>query len=145
MTRAIVREVDGKLVLDDPDALAVVRAVAKHNCRALFDLNLERVAHFRDRVDVLGYNAETIVIVLINVDDGHGVILAEALMPGTNWDEYRSRGETPVARGLAVRAGVQDFVDVVDPDAGAKLRDHHDLAVVVVDHGVVEIFDTEGK
>ena len=49
--RAMIRHLpDGTLVLDDPDALAVAKTVAKHNCRNTLALQQERVAHFSQRI-----------------------------------------------------------------------------------------------
>jgi hypothetical protein len=140
LPRAVVREIDGRLVLDDPDALAFVRAVEKHNCRGTLDMNADRVAHFKSRLAERGLTPQEAVITLVNVDDPQGAVLAEVLMPSHDWQAYRDRGEVPFARGLASREGVQDFLDVIDEEASAKLRDVTELSVVVVDHGVAEIF-----
>ena len=40
---ATIHEVDGKLVLNDPTAAAVIRAVNKKNCRITFDEQADRV------------------------------------------------------------------------------------------------------
>ena len=82
--RAVVREIDGQLVLDDPDAVAVIHAVEKHNCRNTFEMNADRVAHFKRRLAERDMTADQAVIVLLNVDDVHGGPLADALMPGHN-------------------------------------------------------------
>ena len=139
--RATVREVDGQLILDDPDAAEMFRAVEKHNCRATFDLNVDRVIHFKQRLSELGKTAADTVIVVINVDDIHGGPLAEALMPGHDWSEYWARGEVPFARGLAEREGIQQAIEIFDKEAAAELRDMSDnVAVVVIDRGVAAIF-----
>ncbi|SRR6266568_779549 len=138
--RAVAREIDGNLVLDDPDALAFARAVEKQNCRGTLDMNADRVAHFKNRLVERGLTPQEVVITVINVDDPHGAVLAEALMPGHDWQAYRDRGEVPFARGLAGREGVQGFLDAIDEEAATKLRDMTDPSVVVVDHGVAEIF-----
>lgn len=138
--QAVVREIDGQLVLDDPVAMAVVSAVEKHNCRNTLELNMDRVVHFKQRVVECGLTAANAVIVLLNVDDVHGGPLAETLMPGFNWQEIRDRGKVPFARGLAVREGIQEALQLFDKEAADKLRKMTDLAVVVVDHGVAEVF-----
>ena len=130
----------GQLVLNDPVGLAVVRAVEKHNCRLTLDANADRVEHFRRRAVELCVRSEDVVIVIANVDDGQGSVLAELLMPGHDWQQFRDKGEVPFARGLAGRDGVQEFADAIDTDAGDKLRAFNGLAVVVVDRGVIEIF-----
>ncbi len=137
---AVVREVDGELVLDDPVAAEVITVVAKHNCKATLDLNAERVAHFKGRLDELGKTPEKCVIVVLNVDDAHGGPIADLLMPGHNWQAIRDQGEIPFARGLAERNGIEDILYHFDPAAAEKLRNFEGLAVVVVDHGVAEIF-----
>jgi hypothetical protein len=137
---AIVREVDGQLVLDDPMATAVFKAVEKQNCKGTLELNADRVTHFKQRISERGLTAADVVIVLLNVDDTNGAVLADVLMPGHNWQEIRDRGEVPFARGLASRDGIEKTLTVFDKEAAAKLQGMSDVAVVVVDHGVAEIF-----
>ena len=140
--RAQVREVDGQLVLDDPDALAAMKAVAKHNCGILLGDSKDRVAHFAKRVVERGLKPEDVVITILNVDDVHGGPIADILMPNHPWEEYRARGELPVARGLAGRQGIQAILEYFDKQAADKLRKYKGVAVVVVDHGVAEVYPT---
>jgi len=136
---AMVREVDGQLVLDDPQGLEVVRAVAKHNLKWLIEANTERVAYFKNRIKDLGKTSDDVVIVL-HVDDPQAGLLADLLMPGHDWQAYRDRGEVPVARGLAGRLGIQEALDNLDPEAGEKLRKSTSVAVVAMDFGVAEVY-----
>ncbi|MFA6458978.1 MAG: hypothetical protein WCV79_01090 [Candidatus Paceibacterota bacterium] len=138
---AIVRKVNGKLVLDDPEALAVARAIAKSNCRITLEQNADRVQHFKNRIRERGLSAEQVLIVLLNVDDPHGGPIAELLMPGHNWQEYRDKGEVPFARGLAQRSGIEEIIGKFDTEAAKKLSETKDIAVAVVDHGVAEVFE----
>lgn len=139
-TGAVVREIDGQLVLDDPVAVAVISAVEKHNCRNTLELNVDRVEHFKRRLTERGMTPDQAVIVLLNVDDVHGGPLADVLMPGHNWQEIRDRGEVPFARGLVMRDGIQKALNAFDKDAAKKLKSMTEVAVVVVDHGVAEVF-----
>lgn len=138
--KSLVRDVEGQLVLDDPAAEAMVNALSKHNCRNTLELNADRVVHFKKRLAERGMTADQAVIVLLNVNDVHGGPLADGLMPGHNWQEIRDRGEIPFARGLAMRDGIQEALDTFDTDAARKLKDMKEVAVVVVDHGVAEVF-----
>lgn len=133
---------NAQLVLDDPDAVAVIRAIGKVNCAGTLEMNAQRVAYFRKRIRDLERTSKDVVIVIIMVDDPHGGPLAEVLMPGHDWQAIRDGGEQPVARGLAGREGVQEALKFIDADAGKKLKewDSDEAAVVVVDHGVAEIF-----
>lgn len=45
----VERGPNGELMLNDPEALGVMRVVEKHNCRLTLEANADRVAHFRDR------------------------------------------------------------------------------------------------
>jgi hypothetical protein len=138
---AVVREIDGQLVLDDPQAVAVFRAVHKANCRGTFDINVDRVVHFKSRMAERGLSADQVVVVLLNVDDINGGPLADALMPGTDWQSFRNQGQVPFARGLAGRSGIQEVVAVFDREAAEKLEAMRGVhVVVVVDHGVAEVF-----
>lgn len=133
---------NGEIILNDPMGLAVARAVEKHNCRLTFEANADRVSHFRNRCIERGDDPASVCIVLANVDDPHGGILAEALMPGFDWGPIRAKGEVPFARGLANRQGVHQFLTLVDAQASFKLAafSTDPLPVVVVDHGVCEVF-----
>lgn len=136
MTIPTVRKIYGQLVPDDP----VAKAVSRHNCILTFLANIERVEHFVKRAAVLGRTAEDTVIVLINVDDIHGREMADGIMPGYDWQQYRDQGLVPFARGLAEREGIQRVIDLFDSFAGDQLRQREGLAVVVVDHGVAAIY-----
>jgi hypothetical protein len=143
MTRATVREIDGQLVLDDPDALAVARAVARENVRRLLITPevRERIRHFAGRIKEPHADEGTrLLIVWLCVDDPSGAAIAEILMPGHDWSAIRARGEVPFARGLAERAGVQAMLDSVTPTAGAELRAIEGIAVLAVDRGIGAVF-----
>lgn len=139
-TGAVVREVDGRLVLDDPDVMSMISAVGKNNCRNTFQLNSDHVEHYKQRLAEWGMSPDEAVIVLLNVDDVNGGPLANLLMPGTNWQEIRDHGKIPFARGLAARDGIQEALGIFDKAAAMKLKGMSDVAVVVVDHGVAEVF-----
>ena len=138
--RAVAHRINGQMVLDDPDAVDMINAVGKHNCKNTLGINADRVEHFKQRLAELGMTADQAVIVLLNVDDIHGGPLADVLMPGHNWQEIRDRGEIPFARGLAMRKGIQKALSAFDKEAATKLRGMVDVAVVVIDHGVAEVF-----
>ena len=137
---AKVSVVNGQMVLEDPMAFDILKAIAKKNCQKTLEINADRVLHFKKRASELQRSADEVVIVIINVDDEIGNPLAEALMPGTNWQEIRDRGETPFARGLAMREGIQAYLEEVDVLAAEKLKATKELSVVVVNNCVAEIF-----
>lgn len=139
--RATVRHVGGRLVLDDPDAVALFRAIGKIDCRKTVRSQADRVEHFVRRIAERGADPAEWIVVIINVDDPIGSQLADAFMPGQDWSEMRARGEIPFARGLAGRGGLQEILDASsDPDEGAKLRAISGVAIFVVDHGVMAVF-----
>jgi hypothetical protein len=149
MTRAIVKKIDGRLVLDDPDAVAVAKAVALHNCRTSFDLQRERIRHFARRARELG-REDSLAIVLLNVDDPNGGPLADVLMPNQDamWQALRDDGQVPFARGLAERMGIEKLVLALDKEAGETMKAIHrlpsqGLPVVVMDQGVVLVLASD--
>lgn len=120
--------------------IAIVKTDGKPRCRYTFDMNVDRIAHFKRRSTELGKTPDEVVIVILNVDDDHGGPLAEVLMPNTNWQEFRDRGEVPFARGLANRKGIQGALWHIDREAAEKLMLMDELAVIVVDHGTADVF-----
>lgn len=128
------------MIIHDPQALAVLRAVQKHNCKAFLAANAERVRHFVRRMHERGDSPRDVVVVCLDVDDANGGPFADALMPGTDWQSIRDRGERPVARGLAGRRGVESLLEYVDGDAADKLAACGDIAIVVVHDGAADVF-----
>lgn len=139
---AKVHVIDGQIVLEDPTAVGMIRAVGKHNCIGTMESQTDRVAYFEKRMEQRGDNPDAVVIVLINVDDtelSRGI--ADTLMPRHDWQVYRDEGEIPFARGLAGREGIQGMLDDFDKEAAAKLTElAGQVAVIVFDHGVAEVF-----
>jgi hypothetical protein len=127
-------------IILDADGLALVRATAKANCIGTLLESADRVAHFVERVAIRGLSSWDVVIVLLNADDVYGFSIADLLMPGENWHAYRDRGEIPFVRGLANRKFITEAIAAFDSDAATKLRAIDGIAVVVVDHGVAEVF-----
>lgn len=58
------------------------------------------------------------LVVCIDVDDPTWTFLVDMLMPGASWDEFRARGERPVARGVVPAAPLADIVSKTYPAAG---------------------------
>ena len=143
MDRVEMRE--GKPVLiPGPTTLGFIKGVERHNCRLTFEAQKDRVEHFKRRITELGKSPNEFVIVLLNVDDPHGRVLADILMPGQDamWQSMREQGQIPFARGLASREPIEHAVTLLDAEIGEKLKGMKDkAAVVVMDHGVVEAFE----
>lgn len=142
-TARVERDPDtGELILIDPEAVACATAVAKLNCRSTLVANADRVAHFVARITALDRSPDDVMIVVINVDTEIGGLLADALMPGHDWQAVRDAGQVPFARGLAGRPTMVDFVARVDAVEAEKMqRARFRPIVLVVDHGVVAAFD----
>lgn len=143
MTRATVRQIDGQLVLDDPDAVAAIRAIERENVRRRLVTPevRDRIRHFAGRIrDPHSDDGTRLLIVWLCVDDPNGAALAAVLMPGHDWDAYRARGEVPYARGLAAREGIQAMLDDGAPRAGVELSLIEGIAVLAIDCGVVTVF-----
>lgn len=128
---------DGTLVLVDSDGAAVARVVAKRNCTALLALNEERVRHFLQRAHA--HRAESLCLVVLDVDDPRGGELAGKLMPGHDWQACRDRGERPVACGLVRLGGMIDYLETLEDGASSAFMWCPDdaLPIVVMTDGAV--------
>ncbi len=137
-----IENINGEIVLIDPEAVSVIKAVEKSNCINTFHLNIDRIVHFRNRINERHLTNNDVVIVIINVDAPFGLDIANALMPNFNWQDIRDRGEIPFARGLALREYMQKVLDIIDKEAALKLKENlTETMVVIVDHGVAEVYD----
>lgn len=133
--------IDEHGVLHDDVAAEIIWAVERENVRrSLADVHRDRVEHFARRIAELGSSPSDVAIVVLNVDDHQGGQLAEALMPGHDWSQIRACGETPFARGLVKRPGLQELLDGTCVSAAAELRGIAGLAVVTMDRGVIAAF-----
>lgn len=125
----------------NPDAAAFARAVAKVNCGHTIAALVDAVTHFKRRMEERGDSPEEVVIVLVNARDVHGGPLARTLIPEQNWDEPLGFGQAPqFARGLAPRDEMQEVLASFDAEAASKLKEMSGVAIVVVDHGVAEVY-----
>ncbi len=108
----------------------------------LFWANTDRVGHFMRRVTELGRSGADTVITLVDADDPVGGILADNLVPNCDWQQFRDRGEMPIARGLAEKDAIHDFLKVAGFDeAAAELQGTDQLRIVVITEGIALALD----
>lgn len=139
---ATVDVIDGQVVLDDPEALAMVDAIAKLNCRNTRDLHADRIQFFKGRMAHHAKTGLVCAIVIANVDDRVGGPVANILMPHmeAEWTAMRLNGMVPFARGLVERKGIQHAIEGLDPPVAVRLA-KLTTPVIVFDHGTVEVFE----
>ncbi len=139
--RAFVDVVDGRPVLNDPDALAVIQAIQARNrtvSRGILREQVDRIKYFTGRVKEKGLAVNEVVIVIINVDSMGVGILVELLMPGQNWQSIRDKGQVPLARGLAPKVPVLEYAKMLYPNTNTTPED--ELLVVHFDLDSVYIY-----
>ncbi len=137
---------DGAPVGPELDTLSDTQKDSIDACAKFFIANSERMRHFRSRVGELGRSGADTVITLIDVDDptGHGALLADLLMSGHDWQQYRDRGEIPVARGLAAKEAFPEILSELGYDVAAReLSETDDLRVLVLHGGTVQVMDVQ--
>lgn len=87
----------------------------------------ERLEHMAFRAIKKGLKPDEFVTVAIDVDDPNWKEVVEVLMPNATeaqWQEFRDRGETPVARGTAMADGLLEYLSMVCPDIAPVLMDN---------------------
>jgi len=75
---------------------------------ALYELSYDRLMHFVAKSDPGEH-----VVVCIDMDDPIWAPLGDILMPGHDWDQYRRVGQKPIARGIAMRDGIESMCKAV--------------------------------
>ncbi len=126
----------------DVDNLSPTELDAINKCAEFFAANADRVRYFTDRVKELGRSGADTVIVVIDVDDptGHGALLADLLMPGEDWQQYRDKGDIPVARGLVAKEQFPGILaDLGYLKAAEELARTDELSVVVLHVEMVQV------
>lgn len=86
------------------------------------------------------YEGQRFVVVCIDVDDSGWRRLVDHLMPGADWQQYRDRGERPVARGVVPRDFIAKVIADLYPAAG-RLRDDVTNVVVFASGGIAIVPD----
>jgi hypothetical protein len=135
---------DGPLIPNPGETVSAEQLARAMSALEFFRANAERLSHFKQRVEELGRSGRDTVITLINVDDPVGKVLSDILMPGHDWQQYRDAGETPVARGLASKDGIPEFLaEFGFGDAARELSETDDLRVVVLDSGIAQVLEVD--
>ncbi len=135
---------DGVLVGQDLDALSADELQAIQSCASFLLINANHILRFTNRVTELGRSGLDTVITLIDVDEpsGKGGLVAELLMPGHNWQQYRDRGEVPIARGLASKDGFPEILTELGyANAARHLSGTDELSVVVLHAGTAQVME----
>lgn len=83
-----------------------------------YELNKHRLAELAMHAIKRGTPPVDFAVVCIDVDDPSWTEVVDYLMPGADWNQFRSRGEKPVARGT-VNAPFLDYLCDVAPDVAA--------------------------
>ena len=135
---------DAEPVGPELDSLTEAQRHSIAACIDLFALHADRLRYFTDRVSELGRSGADTVITLINVDDpsGNGALIADLLMPDHDWQSYRDREETPIARGLAPKEGFPAILDDLGYHVAAtELASTDELRIIVLHAETVQIMD----
>lgn len=72
-------------------------------------------------INVRHLSTNDFAIVCIDVDDKSWTELVDELMPGYDWNQFRRKGQKPVARGIVTRSTV-DYIAKVVPDIAPALK-----------------------
>lgn len=71
-----------------------------------------------------------------------GGALADILMPNHDWQRYRDAGKTPIARGLAPKEGIQEFLETYHYSTAAnELAMTNNIVVVVLETNSALVLD----
>ncbi len=109
----------------------------------LFQQNIPALARLMKSAISKGKTPEDVMLVCIHVDDEPWTELADHLMPGHDWQQYRDLGQKPIARGSVERAGMEDILSVSVPGvfpAFAKELPPNSMFVAVMDAGGASVF-----
>jgi hypothetical protein len=115
-----------------------------------FEINRERLEHIAFKAVRKGSKPEDLVAVAIDVDDPGWTNIVHVLMPDTPdsyWQEFRDRGEKPMARGVVYNSSeLMEYFAKKVPDVAsalyAPLPDHTVRTLVMAFNGLTVGFIT---
>jgi len=116
------------------------KVALKKRCAETYLFQLGIIEYFKNKITEKNLNPKDFTINLINVDTPYGEEIAHILKPDFDWQPIRDKGETPFVRGLVMKEDMVNIISFFDKEASAKIDQISGIPVVVVDHGVVEIF-----
>ena len=117
---AYFAEENDEMILRDPAVAGLMRAVAENDCSLFFQANADRVEHFRRRLQERGLSPKEHCMVVADVDDEFGRLIADATMPGHDWNQYYIQSMKPVARGLVDRVWLEGVIEAFDKNAAEQ-------------------------
>lgn len=131
---------DGKVYLNDPVGFAVMGVVERVNLYRYDPVAVERLE--KRAAEKTLEEGSHFVVVLIDMDDSFWKGFGEVLMPDADWDQYRKRGEKPMARGVIPR---QLLLDVLNDTKTEYAFDLPDALTAVFSMNGVSYFRPGGK
>ncbi len=110
----------------------------------LFQPNKERLEHMAFKATKRGLVRDDFITVAIDVDDPNWTEIVDVLMPDHDWQQYRDRGEKPIARGTVMAEKIIEYLCQVVPDIAPALTSELPngvvRAVVMADGGASVYF-----
>lgn len=107
----------------------------------ILDRNLHNVLYFQMLMEEQNLSPRRVAIVLANSADTKGRTLAKLVLPGLSWDKYISLTGNSLALGLAWRHLVSSKIKKINPKSCRELQLIDGVPVVVVDKGMVDVFN----
>jgi hypothetical protein len=88
-----------------------------------FQLNKSRLEALAYRaINIKGKNPSEFMVICIDVDDPTWTEVVDVLMPNYDWDQFRDRGEKPVARG-SIPMIWSEYISKVVPDVAPAFKE----------------------
>lgn len=126
------------------EARGIIRKKSDHvrsdsSCSRTLGRFSEEIVDLNRKMRAQSTQAGDSVIAIVNADDIHGRMMADAISPHSEWQAIRDMHLVPFALGVVRREHMQEFIGIFDAEAMGKLR-KTPRAAVVIDFDTVEIF-----
>ena len=133
---------DGRVIPDpnaEPSEAIVAQLEAAH---AFAQANAADIKRLKEAAVANGRTGADSAIVLIHVDDRRGHLLADFLMPGHDWQQYRDAGAEPIARGPTDKDLLVAFLSETGlGTAATELQSSDELMTVVLHSDMALVLD----
>ncbi len=109
----------------------------------LFDQYKVRLNRLAFKHLARGNRREDLLAVVIDVDDPNTSDIVEMVMPGHDWQQYRDRGERPVASGLVKQDEFLHYLSETSVGIDSLLRapiPTHSMRTIVLASGGISVF-----
>lgn len=132
---------DRRISFDNQSANDIVVARSKNNCRNVLTSCADYIKHLKKQASKIPIITSRLTVLILNIDDLNGRYIIKTILPKYSCSKARKNQNSLFIRALFTKKTIYEAISSLDRDIAEKLNVMKKIAVVVVDHNTIEIYD----